>query len=235
MFEQVAVTGSTNADLLLRANQGAPEGLWLRADTQNAGRGRLGRNWISPAGNLFASSIVRLKPSDPAAATLAFVAAVAVHKSLSKLSPFSVAQIKWPNDLLSLAGQKLCGILLERSNDAVVAGFGVNLSFQPEGTGRPVTSIAMLGIPPPAPQEFVEILAQDFAETLLQWRTFGSAVILSDWKDRAHPIGTTLNVQLPDGESLSGIYDGLMDDGALMLRLADGAIRVIHAADVFLV
>lgn len=235
MFEQVAVTGSTNADLLARANQGAPEGLWLRADTQNAGRGRLGRNWISPAGNLFASCIVRLKPSDPAAATLAFVAAVAVHKSLSKLSPFSVAQIKWPNDLLSMAGQKLCGILLERSNDAVIVGIGVNLAFEPEGTGRPVTSIAALGIPPPAPQEFVEILAQDFAETLLQWRTFGPAVIFSDWTDRAHPVGTALNVQLPDGESLSGIYDGLTGDGALMLRLADGAIRVIHAADVFLV
>jgi BirA family transcriptional regulator, biotin operon repressor / biotin---[acetyl-CoA-carboxylase] ligase len=229
------VTGSTNADLLLRANQGAPEGLWLRADSQNAGRGRMGRHWVSPAGNLCASSIIRLKYSDPAASSLAFVAAVAVHKSLSKLSPFSVAQIKWPNDLLSMTGDKLCGILLERANDAVVVGIGVNLAYRPEGTGRPVTCIAMLGLPPPAPQEFAEILAQDFAETLLQWRTYGPAVIFADWKDRAHPVGTALNVQLPDGAVFCGIYDGITEEGALMLRLADGDIRVIHAADVFLV
>ena len=209
--------------------------MWLRADVQQTGRGRMGRQWESPPGNLFASTIIRLQPNDPAAASLAFVAAVAAHKAISKLSPFAIAQIKWPNDLLSLDGQKFCGILLERCDDAVVAGFGVNLAHHPEGLDRPVTSIAAMGLIVPTPQEFLEILAADFAASMLQWRTYGTAAIFTDWQNRAHPIGTMLTGQLPNGDAFDGAYAGLSDDGALMLRLADGAIRVIHAADVFLV
>ena len=195
----------------------------------------MGRQWESPPGNLFASTIIRLQPNDPAAASLAFVAAVAAHKAISKLSPFAIAQIKWPNDLLSLDGHKFCGILLERCDDAVVAGFGVNLAHHPEGLDRPVTSIAAMGLIVPTPQEFLEILAADFAASMLQWRTYGTAAIFTDWQNRAHPIGTMLTGQLPNGDAFGGAYTGLSDDGALMLRLADGAIRVIHAADVFLV
>jgi BirA family transcriptional regulator, biotin operon repressor / biotin---[acetyl-CoA-carboxylase] ligase len=229
------LTGSTNADLLERAKQGAPEGLWLRADAQQSGKGRMGRQWDSQTGNLLASTIIRLLPSDPAATSLAFVAAVAAHKAVSKLSPFAIAQIKWPNDLLSLDGKKFCGILLERADSAVVAGIGVNLAYHPEGLDRPVTSIAALGLVVPSPQEFLEILAADFAATLLQWRTYGAVGIFNDWLQRAHPIGSLIAGQLPNSEVFEGAFDGLSDDGALMLRLADGSIRVIHAGDVFLV
>ncbi len=195
----------------------------------------MGRAWISPPGNLFASTILRLQPNDPPPSTLAFVAAVAAHKAISKLSPFAIAQIKWPNDLLSLAGQKFGGILLERAGDAVITGFGVNLAHYPEGIDRPVTSVAALGLIAPAPQEFVEILAADFAATILQWRTYGTGAIFADWQNRAHPAGSMLSGHLPNGETFAGAFAGLSDDGALMLRLADDAIRVIHAADVFLV
>jgi BirA family transcriptional regulator, biotin operon repressor / biotin---[acetyl-CoA-carboxylase] ligase len=195
----------------------------------------MGRDWVSPSGNLYASTIMRLQHGDPAAVSLGFVAATALHRALSKLSPFSFAQIKWPNDILSNAGAKLCGILLERSGDAVIVGFGVNLMSHPEGLDRPVTSVAALGLTAPEPQEFVEILADDFAQVLNRWRIYGTAPIFADWQDRAHPIGTKLHGVLPDGQQFSGDYDGLGDDGALMLRLADGSIRAIHAADVFLV
>jgi BirA family transcriptional regulator, biotin operon repressor / biotin---[acetyl-CoA-carboxylase] ligase len=207
----------------------------LRADAQQSGRGRMGRDWMSPSGNLYASTIVRLRGDDPPAVSLGFVAAAALHRALSKLSPFNFAQIKWPNDILSNAGEKLCGILLERSGDAVIVGFGVNLMSHPEGLDRPVTSVAALGIIAPASQEFVEILADEFTQILTRWRIYGTAPIFADWQDRAHPIGTKLHGILPDGQQFDGFYDGLVGDGALMLRLADGSIRAIHAADVFLV
>ncbi|MFZ1477092.1 MAG: biotin--[acetyl-CoA-carboxylase] ligase, partial [Sphingorhabdus sp.] len=109
MIEQVALTGSTNADLLIRAAQSAPEGLWLRADAQDSGRGRLGRQWMSEPGNVFASTIVRLRPADPASSTLAFVAGLAAHDTLRQIAPEIAIQLKWPNDILTANGEKLCG------------------------------------------------------------------------------------------------------------------------------
>ncbi len=221
--------------MLERASFGASEGLWLRADQQDAGRGRLGREWVSPVGNLYASTIIRLQRTDPSAATLAFVAAVATHEALKVSVPTIGIQIKWPNDLLSLGGEKLCGMLLERKDDAVVIGIGVNLAHAPQNTGRAITSIATLGATPMLPQPFVELLATIFADQVTIWRTYGAGAILTAWKDRAHPVGTPVTAQLPGGETFQGRYDRLSDDGALMLCLADGTIRAIHAADVFLV
>ena len=214
---------------------GVTEGLWLRADRQQSGRGRLGRDWESPAGNVYTSTVVRLADGDPLAPTLAFVAAVAVHHTLAAFAPAVSFQIKWPNDILTGGGAKISGILLERSGDAVIVGIGVNLVNHPAGLPRAVTSLAALGIAPPNPQAFVEQLAAVFAAYLGQWRTHGLGAILSAWREFAHPIGTAMSVHLPDGAILAGSFDGLGDDGALNLRLADGAVRAIHAADVFLV
>jgi BirA family transcriptional regulator, biotin operon repressor / biotin---[acetyl-CoA-carboxylase] ligase len=195
----------------------------------------MGRDWESPAGNVYVSTILRIKPGDPPAPTLAFLAAVAVYRTLTDLAPDIALQIKWPNDILSGDGAKLSGMLLERSGDAVIVGIGVNLAHHPEGLPRPVTSLAALGENPPQPQAFVEQLASHFAALVGQWRIYGLDSILSAWRQFAHPVGTALTVNLPDGESLQGEYDGLGEDGALKLRLADGSIRAIHAADVFLV
>jgi BirA family transcriptional regulator, biotin operon repressor / biotin---[acetyl-CoA-carboxylase] ligase len=228
------LTGSTNADLIERAKAGAQEGTWLRSDVQQSGRGRLGRDWDSASGNVFASTILRLQTKDPAASGLALVAGVAVHRALSKLSPFEYIRLKWPNDILSLAGEKLCGMLLERHDDAVIIGIGVNLTSHPLALNRPVTSLVELGISPPSPQEFTEILAVDLQQLVTIWRNYGLAPILQDWQSRAHAVGTNLFNIMSDGEKISGKYDGLGADGALMLRLADGSVRAIHAGDVFL-
>ncbi|MGL5837736.1 MAG: biotin--[acetyl-CoA-carboxylase] ligase [Sphingorhabdus sp.] len=235
MFEQVALTGSTNADLIARANAGAPEGLWLRADAQDAGRGRMGRNWDSVSGNLFASTIVRLRSSDPPPASLGFVTALAACETIEQIAPDVPIMIKWPNDLLTRDGAKLCGILLERSGDAIIMGIGINLATHPGGLDRPVTDLRTCGANPPHPQAVVEILADYLALWLERWRTGGPAPILKNWQLHAYPLGTALNVNLPTGESIEGLYAGLDDDGALKLRLADGEVRVVHAADVFLV
>lgn len=235
MFEEVAITGSTNADLLLRSGEGAPEGLWLRADAQDGGRGRLGRTWVSPVGNLFASTIVRLRPTDPAPASLAFVAAVAVHDTVRQIAPEVVVSLKWPNDVLAQDGAKLCGMLLERAGDAVVVGIGLNLVTHPGDLDRKVSDLRTLGATPPDAQSCVEILADAFARWLVVWRQAGLPAIIRHWEAHAHPRGTALSAKLPDGEELHGLYTGLEDDGALRLSLADGTIRAIHAADIFLI
>lgn len=206
----------------------------MRADQQDSGKGRLGREWISPPGNLYASTIVRLTPYDPVAPTLAFVAALAAYEAISERAPGAAIQIKWPNDILSGDGAKLGGMLLERRDDAVVFGIGVNLVSAPKNTGRAVTCLADLGAPALHPQSFLETLARHFAAQLAIWRTYGVASILRAWEARAHPVGATVSVHLPDGEMLSGQYGGLSAEGAFTLHLADGTIRAIHAADIFL-
>ena len=229
LIEEVGETRSTNDDVLARARRGAPEGLWLRADRQSGGRGRQGRGWHSPAGNLYASTLVRLRAGDPPAPTLALVAGVALHETVSAFAPGQGIAIKWPNDLL--AGQaKLAGILLEREEDAVVIGTGVNLAHHPLDLGRAATDLATLTGSAPGPGTVLDVLADSFARWLGRWRGEGLGPIRARWLEAAHPIGTALTTSVGDG-----LFDGLDETGALRLRLADGSARVIHAGDVFLI
>jgi BirA family biotin operon repressor/biotin-[acetyl-CoA-carboxylase] ligase len=215
------------------ARDGAAEGLWLRAERQTAGRGRQGRTWVSPVGNLYASTIVRLRPGDPAAATLALVAAVALEEAVALHLRRGGLMLKWPNDLL-LDGAKLSGILLERVDDAVVIGIGVNLAHHPTDTDRQATSLAAHGVAV-EPACFLDVLADTFVRWLARWRAEGIAPVRDRWVERAHPAGTALTARLPDGASVDGLFERLDGDGALILRLADGTRRVIHAGDVFLI
>ncbi len=252
LIRVVAETGSTNADMLALAAAGASEGAWLRAERQTAGKGRQGRAWESPVGNFYGSTLVRLRPTDPPAPTLALVAAVALEEAVSTFrrpgegrgrhvaSPSGGpglrrgdVVLKWPNDLL-IDGAKLSGILLERARDAIIVGIGVNLAHHPDLPDRPATSLAAQGVTVDA-ATFAEVLAESFARWLSRWRGEGLAPIRQRWLDRAHPTGTALTARLPDGISHDGLFDGLTGDGALILRLADGARHVIHAGDVFLI
>lgn len=210
------------------ARDGAPDGLWLRADSQSGGRGRSGRSWVSPPGNLYASTLVRLRQGDPSAPGLALVAGVALQEVASAYAPDRTLQLKWPNDLLC-DGAKLAGILLEREGDCVVAGFGVNLAHHPEQLDRPATNLG--GV---APAAFVEDLAAAFARWRMRWSEEGLGPIVARWADRAHPVGTALLVRTGDEPGLAGLFAGLDSHGALRLRLADGTTRVIQAGDVFL-
>lgn len=182
--------------------------------------------------------MVRLRPTDPPAPTLALVAAVGVEDAvsaylLSGLGHVGKAQIKWPNDLL-IDGAKLAGILLERAGDAIVIGIGVNLAHHPDDLDRPATSLAARGAPV-APGDFIETLAESFARWLGSWRGEGLGPVRQRWLERAHPVGAALTARLPDGSAIDGLFDGLDSDGALILRLASGERRVIHAGDVFLI
>lgn len=135
--------------------------------------------------------------------------------------------LKWPNDLL-LLGKKLAGILLERSGDRVVIGFGVNLASAPQLSDRECASLSGQI----TPEDFAPLLAASFERLLKLWRESEPLFIAQAWLARAHPIGTVLRVHSSSDEIVSGRFDGIEADGALRLRSDDGALEIVRAGDV---
>lgn len=208
------------------ADRGAVEGDWLVAMEQDAGRGRQGRQWVSESGNFFGSTVVRLSPGDQSPPSLSLAAGLALIEAVDVAAPGLPLMLKWPNDLL-LGMSKLAGILLERSGDRVVAGFGVNLGSAPKLSDR--DTAALNGAL--QPQAFAPLLAGSFARMLTLWRSSEPDAFAQAWLARAHPIGTHLTVHGGSGDKVSGTFDGIEPDGALRLR-RDGDVEVIHAGDV---
>ncbi len=222
-----------------QALDGENEGVWLRAERQSAGKGRMGRAWLGEEGNLYASTLVRLSPADPPAPSLALVVAVAVHEALSEFTGAGVLILKWPNDVMTFGSAshegpaKLCGMLLERAGDTVIIGIGVNITTAPDLPDRHTISLRDLGAASCDSAHVLERIAERCAHWLARWRTYGLEPILRAWQARAHPPGTLLAAELPDGTRVSGLYEGLDQSGALILRLADGSRHAMHAGDVF--
>lgn len=226
----LAEVGSTNDWLLARAND-LPDGHWVITDRQTAGRGRRGRVWGDGAGNLMTSVLVRA--AGPVQ-QLSFVAALALRDALIAGPGRRGGDgftLKWPNDLL-LGGIKVSGILLERADDALVIGFGANLATHPADTERPATSLAAAGMPVPTPIAVLDALVPAFAAARALWAQQGFAPIRDRWMAHAAGVGDRIAARLGT-ETLLGRFEGLQDDGALALRLDDGALRAVHAGEVF--
>lgn len=147
-------------------------------------------------------------------------------------TPHSLLRLKWPNDLLR-NGKKLGGMLVESEAGTdgkakfAVLGIGINLKHYPETAHWPATSLAAEGLPIPEP----EALAEAIAIRLEQWLQADMPALRSAWLARAWNLGRQARVRLPDGE-INGIFEALAEDGALVLRLADGARRVITSGEV---
>ena len=242
--------GSTNAEALAAAAAGDPGGIWFAARQQTAGRGRRGRHWINPEGNLAATLLI-IPESDPtSAATLGFVAGVSLNRALSAILPGGMVKIgldgadslaggrialKWPNDVLA-DGAKLAGILLEASKlpdgrQAVAIGIGVNVVAAPDGLPYPATSLAALGAPRSAEDVF-EALSDAWVETFGLWNDGrGIGDVLKHWRASAAGIGAPVAVQ-QDGEVLRGIFETIDDAGRLIIRADDNRRIAISAGDV---
>ena len=240
MIETVASTGSTNADLVarLRAAESIPDGTWLRAEMQTGGKGRSGRTWESPPGNLYASTVVNLADGDPPAQTLALVIGLAVHQHVVNslmINRHREVMLKWPNDVL-VRGAKVAGILLERCGDVIVAGIGINIAFAPKIEGRTTSCISELNSKYDAePGYALTFLAPLVAEQLARWRQESLAALTARWSAAAHPVGSPLSVNTGEGASLHGTFAGLDMGGALRLSLDNGETQTIHAGDVSLI
>jgi len=226
---------STNDEARRLAEEGGRDGLVIRADQQTAGRGRRGREWVSDAGNLFASIVLRPEVPIAQIATLPFVAAVALGDMLvPKLDPAMGPHYKWPNDVL-INDRKVAGILLEsggsRTGLWVVLGLGINLASHPDEAMFPATSLKESGVdwtPNAALDNFLRI----FAGLYPVWQAHGFSPIRRSWLQRARHLGETIEVAR-HGERLKGIFEDVDESGALKLRLEDGTMETITAGDVF--
>jgi len=228
---------STNLEARRRISDGQSAALWLATAEQTAGKGRAGRSWVSPRGNLFATLLFPLGGDLKDAARLPFAMGVAGVEALSGLGLSPGVQLKWPNDLRA-GRQKLGGILVETVEQSsvnwAICGIGINVASAPDGLDQKTTSLAALGAPPgldaqmmlerlrPATARAIALACEDFDRLLARWRM------------HAEGLGERVRAQ-PGGQVVEGVFEGLEPTGALRLRLANGTVTVIHAGDVNLV
>ena len=211
---------------------------WIMAHVQTGGRGRRGKPWITPAGNLSATLIYKPDATPAAAARRSFVAANALYAALSFYVDAEKLALKWPNDVL-LDGHKVAGILLEASGQGsrvgyLSIGFGVNLAHTPQGVEDAAfapTSVTSGGGEPVSPEAFLTTLAGCFATQESKLARFGFARIRQDWLKNAARLGEVISAKTGT-ETISGIFDTIDDDGNLVLITGAGP-RAISAADVF--
>ena len=231
-----AAIGSTNDEAKALARAGAADGTLVWADEQTAGRGRRGRIWLSPPGNLYLSLVLRPGVAPARAAQLGFVAALGLGDALAPLLGALPLRYKWPNDLL-VGGRKLAGILLESETsvsdhvDFVVVGIGFNIVSAPEDVEFPATSLAAQGIAGVTPPVLLEGFARHFAGWARRWRAEGFAPVRAAWLRAASGLGERVSVRL-ERNTLVGRFQDLDEDGALVLDAAEGRRR-IAAGEVF--
>jgi BirA family biotin operon repressor/biotin-[acetyl-CoA-carboxylase] ligase len=247
----VEETGSTNADLLAEARSGAAEGLVLVAEAQTAGRGRMGRRWISPPRRALTFSVL-LRPAVPAGLLgwLPLLAGVAVASALERTAGVDT-RLKWPNDVLA-DDAKIAGILAERWGSAVVVGTGINV-LQQRGELPVPTATSLLTAqagqargaePAEGPADGADMRERLLTAVLDELGRWYRA-----WLDQPHPgdadgcglrgeylrrsatVGTPVTVMLPGGQNLAGTAAGIDTAGRLEIRNGTGLVQV-SAGDV---
>jgi BirA family transcriptional regulator, biotin operon repressor / biotin---[acetyl-CoA-carboxylase] ligase len=225
-FQHFERIDSTNSEARRLADSGELGPLWIWADEQTGGRGRLGHIWVSEPGNLYVTLLFQTAAPVEALAQISFVAALAVHDLVSQLLPRARAILKWPNDVL-LDGSKFCGLLAEVVGTAptrIALGCGINLAHAPKNTPYPVTALGLEFTP--------EVVLEKLSLTLWKWVTIwdgsgGFSLIRRAWLEHAAGVGK--NVWVDDR---SGRFDGIASDGALLVTFDDGTQKAIHAGEV---
>ncbi|WP_421723716.1 biotin--[acetyl-CoA-carboxylase] ligase [Bauldia sp.] len=241
--------GSTNAEALALARAGDPGGLWLTSRAQTAGRGRRGRAWSTEPGSLAATILTVVELSPERAATLGFVAGLALDDALRQVAPdlrFAIAvdggegaatriRLKWPNDVL-IDGMKVAGILLEAEKLngvglAVATGIGVNVTSAPTGVTYSAAALRDLAPGVDAPNLF-RYLTDAWAGLIDVWDGGrGFPAIRQWWLERAAGIGSDIAVRVGP-EVFSGVFESIDDEGRLLVRAADGSERAVTSGEV---
>lgn len=230
---------STNDEVRRLAGEGAPDGTVVAADHQTAGRGRQGRRWIAPPGSSLLFSILFRPMLQPRQAQrLTMICGLAVLDALQENAGVR-AGLKWPNDIL-YREEKLGGILAELHAsgdrvDYVVVGIGLNVNLDPprlpEGLLVPATSLsAILGRPVariPLLTSLLRAVDTRYLDLQAGWLPH------QEWARHLVTLGQPVKVT-SGSSSYSGIAHAVDDDGALLVRTADGQLRAVSSADVTL-
>ena len=233
-IEQFDDLPSTMDALHERARQGAAEGLVIITKTQTQGRGRGKNIWLDQGGNLSCSLLLRPNINRIQAGQYSFIIACALNSSFQNFvkSPHSVTN-KWPNDVL-LNDIKSAGILLEADIDDksdinyLNIGVGVNIASAPEGK----IALNEISIAPVTAPEFLDIFLKNLNLHIDNFKQNGFRAIKGEWLKNASHVNEMITARLPQ-ETISGIFKGLHDDGALEIELPSNKIRLIHSGDVY--
>jgi BirA family transcriptional regulator, biotin operon repressor / biotin---[acetyl-CoA-carboxylase] ligase len=239
---------------------GEGHGTAVIALEQTTGRGRRGRSWFSPKGNLHCSIILDPGPERARVSELVFVAAIALRAALAELAPSARFACKWPNDVLCMSaerghadackhdgavaqsaerrlndnGAKIAGMLLELAAPWVILGVGVNVVAAPPAgdTLYPATALARTGSTADLDAVYTGFVGH-LERAYRLWRDEGFIVIRRTWLEHAAGVGEPVTVRLADASVLEGRFGGLDAAGALLLDAADGTRRPVLAGDVF--
>lgn len=223
---------STNEEARRRAASGDVGPCWLVTGAQTAGRGRQGRQWTSPPGNLFATALLPYPRQAAEAALVPFAAGLAVVDAARAAGvDVSSIRLKWPNDLLA-DGAKLSGILIETGQLHgqlwMAAGFGVNVEVAPERDDRRTACLA--GLPGGQGLTAARMLAGldlAFRARLFTLLTEGFEPIRRDWLAIAAYLGAPV-----EANGVRGVMMDLAPDGALVVRADDGAVTHVRAGEI---
>lgn len=234
------VLDSTNDEAKRLAAGGGAHGAVIWSKKQTAGRGRMGRHWISSEGNFFVSALLAPNVRLEQCAQLSFVMAVAVAETLEAILPDpSALSLKWPNDIL-VSGKKIGGILLESVTTQemsgtprqwVIAGVGINIDSAPEHVLYPATCLRTEGVELISAKIVLSRFLHHFLLRYDDWAANGFAPAKAAWEERAYQIGKPIAVMVGD-ERHAGIYQGIDASGQLLLKTNAGNVMAILAGDV---
>lgn len=223
--------GSTNDVARTLAWTGEPEGTVVVARTQTAGRGRMGREWVSPPGGLWFSVILRPIAAPHDVPLLGLAAGVAASRGIERACGVQVG-LRWPNDLI-VARKKVGGILAEAGPEIrwVVVGVGVNADPEPDLLPEGATSLSAVVGEPVDRAALLRAILTEIETWYEAFRGEDRATILRQWRERSTTLGKRVRVYLPSG-TYQGVAEALDEDGALILRLPDGRTKRIIAGEV---
>lgn len=234
-LRQLETTDSTNRVALEWHD--APHGAAVVADEQTGGRGRLGRSWSSPAGKGLYLSIILRPGAALAVAPLSLLAGLAVANALEPLAGVKI-RLKWPNDVLLQRTDgglvKIGGILCEGRGEIVVVGIGLNLNHERgELPERPLFPASSLKLETDREFEVNRVLTpllQQMEACLTTLQAGQWDKLRSEFGRKCLGIGEVVRVKT-ETEQVVGIFESIGEDGALLLRTADGLKRIV-AGDV---
>jgi BirA family biotin operon repressor/biotin-[acetyl-CoA-carboxylase] ligase len=222
-------TPSTQDAIKARLNAGAVEGLVIHALHQTGGRGRHGRQWISHAGNLFLSLLLRPDKNLPTIGQLGIVVGVALAGTMkSYLKQAAALNLKWPNDVL-IGGKKCAGILVEMEGAAAIVGIGVNITAAPPGLGVYLNDYA---VKPVDMIEFRSNLLTNIGKYYDLWRELGFAPVREMWMQYAPAQGTMMSVKTGD-KIIEGAFHDMDENGNLVIA-QNGKIMKILSGEIFI-
>lgn len=230
---------STNSEAIRLAKSAVTGNFLIWAKSQKAGRGRYGREWHSPIGNLYMSLLLDEDIDIINQAQLSFVTSIAVYETIEFLAQNHNRQLdiqlKWPNDVL-INGKKIAGILLESirvgGKSYLIIGLGINIANSPKNIEKPATSLLAQGLDTQSVDEVLNIFVNSFDKHFVDWNQSGFTKTRLSWLEKAANLGKIITID--DGRNkISGKFNDIDSVGNIRIILDTGEVKSLSTGEVF--